>query len=277
MEALFWDTIKNFISACKCEDYESIRAYSNEMFKQKDKFSHPINVAILESLEKSCLDDNVILFSYIDNLAKEHNCEIDIYWNMYLAVINNKPNILKLLLTDSRFHYDYQLHEYLLEACIRGNVDIVKLLLNDSRLRINPLDHKSLKYACTGGHIEVVKLLIDLPEFSGWYEDSILPTVCARKHEEVALLLLTKAYVNPATKYNRALEHACREGLVKLTKKLLSDYRVTVSHSYLVYAIAGNQLEIVKLLLEDGRVNATTNDLEISKMYGHNSITKLLS
>jgi ankyrin repeat protein len=126
------------------------------------------------------------------------------------------------------------------EACGSGNTDLVYILLNDNRFCPTS---ESVAYAASLNRIGVVNLLL--------------------QHKEIESELHFGQEVQfTSNNYPKLMGYLCKFGHYEFVKKLLK-YRLCnpfEEESSLSYAVIGNSLDIIKLLLSDPR--CTKNDCQ---------------
>ncbi|KAI9344387.1 ankyrin repeat-containing domain protein [Obelidium mucronatum] len=145
-------------------------------------------------------------------------------------------------------------------ASQQGHTEIVKLLLTDPRVDPSALNNEAIRLASRYGRYETVELLLSLD---------------------------SKYKIDPAAANQQSIRHACevRHSLKepnnagRLVQLLLADRRVdpTVNQSEAFWKAAdrGN-LEIVKALLEDGRVTGHFLAALAAASNGHAEVVELL-
>ncbi|KAB8074206.1 ankyrin repeat-containing domain protein [Aspergillus leporis] len=193
------------------------------------------------------------------------------------AAMNGHEEIVKLLLTKWRSHYDQQ---FLPLFASRGLIDMVKLVL-DSHI-INPNVHDSvhrtaLHYAVLKGHEDIVRLLLQQSETCLNYEDdeNRTPLIMAIERKDIRLcrILLSDMRISVGkSNYWRMtpLHVACQHGVIAAVEALLARQDVDVNAKDakyscpLSYAISSGNRQTMKLLfshphLDPGQCDNSSN------------------
>ncbi|MBS0286996.1 MAG: ankyrin repeat domain-containing protein [Proteobacteria bacterium] len=142
------------------------------------------------------------------------------------------------------------------EAARNGQLDVVKLLLQDKRVDPTAKENQAIRNAAKNGHLDVVKLLLDdkRADPSSQNNEAILEAA-KNGHADVVDLLLqdNRVKVDKHKVFNVALQY----GKSKVIKFFLQDreFARTINHKDAInYAVRNNDLEVVKILLEDDRL-----------------------
>ena len=210
-------------------------------------------------------------------VTANRNCNVAVI----IASMNNRLDILKVLLDTGRVNLNTQISKYryrtaLHFACRQGHLDLVKLLLETGQVEVDSVDGDGktpLMYACGGGHVEIAKLLIetgnvDLNEID-YFGMTPLLHACKHGNVEIAELLIETENVllNELDDFERsALMYACEGGHVEIAKLLIETGNVPLDEidyfgkTLLMYACESGHIEIVKLLVKTGRVNVNAAD-----------------
>jgi len=165
--------------------------------------------------------------------------------------------------------------KYFQEAAEIGDALTVRLLLADGR--IDPTTgNKALRHASTRGHVNVVRLLLADGRIDPTSKSSEALRI-ASEHglADIVKLLLADRRVVPT---GSAWERAIRFGRVEVVKLFLEDNRMDPSvymNKFLYFAAKYNKPEIVELLLEDSRI-LTAGGLEYALSEAENEYIKIM-
>ena len=177
---------------------------------------------------------------------------------LVIAVSLGLPEILSSLLEDKRVDprdYNGKLLEY---AILSGRVNIVRILLEDGR--INPKDSNALAIAVDRDLPHILSFLLEDKRIDP--RDDLLESAVMDRSANIVRVLLEDGRIDPTARNNHILHVAFRKGYSFTIKILLSDERVkrTVDHDIFMAAIAYGDSEIVRMLLDNPRIDPGEND-----------------
>jgi len=191
------------------------------------------------------------------------------------ACVQGHIKIVKLLLSDPRTKAS---DDILITAITSGNSKIVKLLLNDER--INTDDDNFLYVACNQDNYDMVKMLILArpSKYDNTCLNKALEISILHNNEKIVKLLLT--HIKDQLSQN-ALQLACEYGLTDILLILLKDGRSDPSYNgsnSLKLAVIGSHTNVVKILLNTGKVDVQVGIKQFKSMHYRNQrIQQLLT
>jgi hypothetical protein len=229
------------------------------------------------------------LCKQLNALATEVNPPSNYNVAFKLAITRQLPEVVKLLLEDSRFDPSVRNNEALRLALDIGSQDrivldrnaktkdIIMMLLQDRRVDPSVNNNEAIKVACRYGWADVVEMLL---------QDSRVDPSCNENHliilairgdwyvnQKIVEMLLQDKRVDPSANNNEAIRTATFKERKEAVRLLLQHPRVDPSannNEALCTAVAYDYKEIVEMLLQDNRVDPTVN-----KNYAlHNAIEK---
>ena len=245
----------------------------------------------------------VDIFSYgfagasgdLDLLAKllqePHHCNGELRNTaLHFAAEHGHMDSVKLLLQDPTFMVTNEFS--LLGAAMAGHADIVKLLLQDTRISEIVFPHGStdphssaLFVATEYGHAEVVRVLLQdgrVDPSSSGTNDALLIATC-RGDAKIVELLLEKVDPNQVASGDSPLVCAIEFERVEVVRVLLEDGRIDPSDSCnaaLAAARCEGNLDIINMLLQDGRVSFNNPETTLLFLWavkkGHDGLVKTL-
>ncbi|KLI50605.1 ankyrin [Brachyspira hyodysenteriae] len=189
---------------------EGLEGKITEMTNFGDKYifkdSTPLFLAVqfgYNDLAKELIKEGADVNARVDNMETEGGIDM-----LYYAVINNNPEITKILIDkglDKNRDYGYEYSTYLTDIAIgNNNLDILKLLVKrgDSKETLIPK-------AVQENNIEMVKYLLSIGEdidaqrfFDGFWVDSPLKVAAENGYIEMAKFLIDEgANLNSADDY----------------------------------------------------------------------------
>ncbi|KAJ3127030.1 hypothetical protein HK100_009973 [Physocladia obscura] len=186
------------------------------------------------------------------------------------ATINGHTAIVEMLLNDPRrdtidpsSHNNYAITQ----AAARGHYKCVRILASDSRVDI--LDLNIFRNACVNGHAKIVEFLLGLPQFDPTAVPSeLFLTAVSNGHVKVVEVMLE----NPRFTFpfnDLVFDDAVNRGHIEIVRLLLADSRFKPTKRLF---ILGNNTSILKLLLEDERIDPSAdNNAAIQNKYSSNS------
>jgi ankyrin repeat protein len=235
---------------------------------------------------------------------------VNINSSLQIAAVNNNIDALKLLLSNGTLIRDNNYNNAFASAALNGRFDAVKLFLNDG-IDPNVEDGEPLINAIGGNYLDIVELLLDhgadpsirdntpiiISAERGRVEmvklllsnenfvkdddfDYLLVTVVIENNTEMVEILLDEGGADPNIEDGEPLIKAAA-GSLEIVKILL-DHGADPSlngNKALIEAIDNGKIEIVKVLLNDDRINPSHNDSEaLIEAINHErtSIVKLL-
>ncbi len=179
------------------------------------------------------------------------------------------------LLKDDRLNPGAKDDEGLFKACQNNHTVIVTLLLNNSKVDPIANNYAAIRIAYEKGHFGIVEIflnsgcILDLTFDNDW----LLLTACLKGHLQVVELLLKKFQTLSFHALNLALHNAYAGNHVQVFETLLNDKRFdpTVQGNFLIQdASEKGNIEIVKLLLQDGRAAKDIPEAAVCKAYENN-------
>ena len=159
-----------------------------------------------------------------------------------------------------------------------GHLKIVTLL---SQCAVAATDiHDSLLVALKQNQIPVLKFLLTHPMCNPCLENNeLFRLACLQNKFKVVSLLLEDERINPADNNHEGLLWACKYGHHETASIILKDKRVDPSQNkaLLYMAVKWNRLEIVKLLLDDARIETADIKNDLIEMAAHYSYSEVYS
>jgi len=175
-----------------------------------------------------------------------------------LAAGANNLKIVRLLLTDPRIDPADDQSGALHSAAEQGFLEMVKLLLKDPR--INPADDDSygLRKAFLYQHFDVVEtLLLDGRSDPTFDDNTLLEWSILTNNLKFVKILLKDPRVDISINGNFPLVWACSKGYIGIVKYLLADPRINLNetdfNSALIEAMTQKQMEILRFLLDNSQ------------------------
>ena len=229
--------------------------------------------------------------------------------------------IVELLLQDKRVNPSDKDNEAIRYASENGYTEIVELLLQDKRIDPSDDDNYAIKNASYNGFTEIVRLLLqdkrvrnklsdrEIEKYENQkrgLKESVRDLMKPKSEEEISkkigdlnpndLLMksINNNYLNGvklalekgadlSANDNYAIKYASLDGYTEIVKLLLQDERVDPSadnrNDAIRYASMNGHTEIVKLLLQDKRVDPSNKKnlaIGFASYYGHTEVVKLL-
>lgn len=153
-------------------------------------------------------------------------------------------------------------HEAALNAAFHGHIDVLKFLLDRTRPSPVYFGERALSVAIINGHVEVVQILLERDLVDPSYEDNYAALLAASRGQAHCLyLLLSDSRVSEVGIDCVVLNYAAYNGhhqTVALILEMLPGCSPGSNESKAVrLAARKNHSSVVKLLLEDDRVQAT--------------------
>lgn len=267
--------------------------------------------AISDAAERGDIDlvKLVISDSRIDPSARDNAA-------LKAAIANGHLEVVKLLLRDARTGRvnDQSMNEAFVNACRQGfqeivgfllakgldpslndscgfraaassgHANILEMLLDDGRVNPVALNHEAFIKACSNGHTESVRLLLKLSSTDAAARDNeAIKQSASKGYKSIVQMLLEKGNnVNPGVAFSLPLRKAVSRGSTEIVKLILNDKRSNASacdNEAIQQACKNGYPEIVELLLKEPTVNPATNLSQCLKdacENGHLKVVKML-
>jgi len=118
---------------------------------------------------------------------------------LQIACIWSKPEIVEMLLADTRVDPSYKNSEALKDACRNNRPEIVKILLDDGRV-----DHsESLSIACDRGYKEIVEIFLQNTVVTGiFYSENLLQSII-KETTNGDIKILISNYIDEVKHYKK--------------------------------------------------------------------------
>jgi len=110
------------------------------------------------------------------------------------------------------------------------------------------------EYACVKNNVETVRKMINEGFDPSFNKNKAFIQACVHDSFETVKLLMDDERIDIDT-YGSLGRRVCQCGRVKIMKLLLADKRTKISSYWLNDAVGSGSIELVKLLLDDGRFN----------------------
>lgn len=174
---------------------------------------------------------------------------------IYLAIDEGNISIVKLFLPYEDDHW-----RTLAKASSYGHIDVVKLLLEDKKINISSYDG-AIEASCEYGRVDVTKVLIsDHRVDPSKNNNYAFIAACFNGHDDIVNILLNDPRVDPSVNNNEALIGACK---MKAIGEFSSLYYLGKDTSLEKSRLFSSYIKIIKLLLNDPRINPTINNNEL--------------
>jgi hypothetical protein len=153
-------------------------------------------------------------------------------------------------------------------ACASGFLSVVERLANHPDVEPLLIDGSALQHAIeTVENYNVIEYLLRHPKVDpSIRKNEPIEKAVRFDHEKTVRLLLGDSRVRDSGGCEIALQTACEIGSVRIVSLLLKHPHVHPTSSALKVAIKGTHVEVIELLLEDGRVNVFSETLELLRM-----------
>jgi hypothetical protein len=318
---LLWFTVKhgNFNQVDASYGYDlairtAVRYNSPELMKLllKNPFVNPqalkdqaIYNARISQIKKLLLEDDRVINEFVNDESFHKTCQYGFKSRVEdllrdsrvdpgsqsnkgfrLAAENGHYEIVKILIKDSRINPS-DLDNYAIKAaCQNNHGEIVKILLKDFRVSPKGI----LKYACSNNNLALVQFLLQDPRMHSQKElNSSLTIASSLNYFEIVDILLKNTSVDPQMTRDKAFGAACKNGNVKMAKRLFEDSRYIKGRTAkdlgvelnqgLKFACEEAQIQVVDFLLNETSVDpqlADYNPLVIASKNGDLRLLKRL-
>lgn len=204
------------------------------------------------------------------------------------AARHGHRKMVKKLMETYRVKPSAQKNLALREAALRGHEDIVKLLMRHPHVNNGCHEQLAMK-VLSFGHLEIARCLLGFDGLDVNDYDSVNGALCwavQNGHESHFMICMKCPAVDPSAYKNRALQNAVSDGRLEMVKILLEDPRVDPSQIQpssvfppLVTAISKGSPEMVELLIRDPRTNKSCSDnkpIRSASFWGMERIVDLL-
>lgn len=178
---------------------------------------------------------------------------------MYLAAEENMPEVIELLLTDPDCDPGFDENAIINQACDFNHIEIVKMLLKDPRVDPGDRECEALFAAIDVESPELLDLLLNHPGIKLNSERLLWKAAECRDPEMFDRIIKV---LNPGDNDNQTLYDCCRFKFKYGVQKLLADPRCTpdsVDNSILIHALLSKNIKIIKMLLNDPRIDLNKN------------------
>jgi hypothetical protein len=172
------------------------------------------------------------------------------------AVETGSVEVVAVLLNDGRVLPQVENLVPLWRAVRMGFVDIVKLLMSDPRVDPCMRNNTAVRLAAKHGHAEVLAALLADPRVNpGDQENEALSLAILGHHVDVAKLLLADSRFDPSAYDFCWLSVAAQEGSLKMFNVIHADPRIIPMDMIVTFAVKGKNADIVRAVLADPRVD----------------------
>jgi ankyrin repeat protein len=209
------------------------------------------------------------------------------------ACENGHTEIVRMLLQDPRVDPSDSDNKAICIASANGHTEIVRQLLQDPRVDPTAWHNEAFQSACGNGHTEVVRILLQWSSGTKRVDPSNYSNQALRKasmegYTEIVRLLINDPRVDASSNSNFAFYTAIRNSQTDLVRLLLDwtsadgGRRVdpTIDDNWPIrYASIIGRAGIVRVLLEDDRIDPTSNNHETIRRTlkkGHKDVMRLL-
>ena len=247
----------------------------NEFLLEEKKLNiENIHYEELRLLHIAAKNTNIEIFNYLLSKNLDIN-SINQYAEtpLHIACLAGNLQVIKLLLSNEKINtskVDNFNRTAFYNACIVNNLEIIKYLLIDSRINayISDNNNKSpFHIACACNNIELVKYFltnknIDL-HISDKYNNTPFSNACRNNNINIVKLFLSDKRFNlyKDLKHTNVFIDLCYYGYINILECILNekiinlDFKNYNNSNGLMVAIDSNKIEVVKLILNDGRIN----------------------
>lgn len=167
-------------------------------------------------------------------------------WTLCFAAQIGNCNVVKDLI--KKFDPSVRNNYCIRKAASNGHFDIVKLLLEDKRVNQSVRNNYPFNASLEKGYLDIAKLLIEYIDLKV-HGDSMLYNAVSEGRSEIVSILLEK--VEPD---NEVIWCATLHNRIEVVKILLEDGKSKPNRSCLREALRQKRKEIAELLLKDGRI-----------------------
>ena len=212
------------------------------------------------------------------NVAADDNAII-----RHMARFTNDLDLFKRILKIPNVDPSAQYNDALMGAVINNRADVVKILLQDQRVLNGPNLQNALEWATRIGNIRTIRMLLQCDKIDPMlFERLGMMMTFSLKGPEIVKPFLESPRVNPAKffevsgVYSRDSQYfsALLDWAVDVNNPRLVKFFLTVknlepslnSNAALKLAIKNERVDIVKLLLADDRLDPSLNNNEILEL-----------
>jgi ankyrin repeat protein len=162
------------------------------------------------------------------------------------------------------------------EAALEGDLALVQELLQDSTVDPSINDNEAICNASRNGHLDIVLLLLkDMRTDPSANGCEAIIQAASKNHQKTVKVLLQDPRVNP----NLLITEACKNGHSNVVKSILECPRFDVQNrdcsDALIYSCWKGHVEIVDLLLKDGRFDPSDADNEAIRYAARNGFVEI--
>eukprot|EP01118_Nematostelium_gracile_P007105 TRINITY_DN2298_c0_g3_i1.p1 TRINITY_DN2298_c0_g3~~TRINITY_DN2298_c0_g3_i1.p1 ORF type:complete len:398 (+),score=64.61 TRINITY_DN2298_c0_g3_i1:64-1257(+) len=260
MESIAKDTLDIIFSMLPTTAWFNVKLVSKNWSATAERIFDPSRCDALRKLIKSGNETATL------KLLEDKRIDPSAHQNFAItrACLSGQYRVVQRLLLDKRVDPSASGNYSIKQACEKGHLEIVNLLLNDERTDPSADGDYCITYAGWKGHIDIVNRLLEdkrVNPSSG--SNRCIKRVCAAGHLDILERLLRIGSVDPSASFNHPIRFAVNNGHYKIVERLLQDYRVdpSVESNYCIKrAVADQNFNIVEILLNDRRVDANAVD-----------------
>ncbi len=195
-----------------------------------------------------------------------------------LAIMNKDAAMVRMLLHDRRIQPGARDNEYLKRAILERNNEILQLFLYDWRIRPNQNNGDLLRTTALVGESKAIQLLLGHPRIHPAFGGEEALEIAARSgHAAILELLLQDGRIEPT---HQGFQYAIESGSVRCVKLFLQHRNFDPTFNggqALKLAVEESTLQIVKALVQDGRIHTLPAFLEAVKAQRADMVDALLS
>lgn len=229
---------------------------SDRAFRSKYMKVHVVEIRRI--MGKLCVEPFIML-DWMQQAIEEH------IWkplaNIQNAVTYGRTAVVAHILTDKNLLINKIVSTDLLdEASKGGHTEIMRMLLRDPRIDLKDNHSFALQVACERGHLAIAELLAqDDRTYSGIVVTGLLGIAAKKGHVDIVKLILDTPRLLARQHFayailEAALDNQSAQSLGLMLKVASFEEATDNSKSTpLIYAVQNRNVDVVRLLLEDGR------------------------
>lgn len=244
-----------------------------ENLEQYDLLTKSVKLRISHTVKKykgdplkmcGVVDDDLLL-----NIIKFGNIDLTSHDDFLLkwSIINNKLEVVKELLKTQNINLFSSNYFAIRKSIERKSNDIAKLLLSDPRINISHSNNTLFMTAIIYNNQEIIDEIMKHPNFDIKISlDRILYAACDKSNLGIIKYIIDNDYEVSRSTYSDMFIRACRMGDLPMMKILLTTKRINISHDNncaFFYGLSKNNDEIIDFILNDDRLDPTTNNYNL--------------